>query len=71
MGKYVCVYDICDWSGGMWADYEPATGITYFGGEWSGVPNMITDHEPTENECWNWANEYLQNQKQEQKCMQK
>jgi hypothetical protein len=37
------------------ADYFPRLGITRFSGEWQDVPDMPSDHEPTEKEVHDWV----------------
>jgi hypothetical protein len=31
----------------FWADYHPATGHTVYGGDWCGVPDLITRSKPS------------------------
>lgn len=56
--KDVCVYDLCDGRAmkDYWADYCPETKLTTFGGNgWFNIPQMYSEHEPTESEVSAWA----------------
>ena len=59
----VCVFDFNGYTSpghfftSMWADYYPDKGIVVFGGDWDGIPNMISSYEPGEKEIL----EYVKN----------
>ena len=60
LGPHVCVEDFFGRMGSaypvtFWADYFPDHKITVFGGDWSDVPDMPGEKEPTEEEVWAWA----------------
>lgn len=53
----ICVYDLCDGRVGIsaWADWYPKTGHTVLGGYWQGLPDMVTEQAPTEEEVAAYA----------------
>lgn len=62
----VCVFDFCGYTKqghfpvSFWADYNTETKQTVFGGDWSDVPPMMTDDEPTEEAVAAWAAEFAE-----------
>lgn len=53
----ICIEDFCGnyMQPGFWADYNPDTGITEFGGDWRNVPDMHTSMAPKDTDCHEWA----------------
>ena len=61
MSESICIEDFC--GGGRFpcsfsADYYPAEKLTYFSGDWSGVPVMPSDTEPSNDDVWAWAKKH-------------
>ena len=45
---------------GFWYDYFPKHKGVKFGGILSDIPNMLVDHEPTEDECEAWIKDHTE-----------
>jgi len=43
---------------GVWCDYFPKHKAVKFGGAWSDIPNMPIDHEPEQDECYDWIKKH-------------
>jgi hypothetical protein len=62
----VCIEDFCGYTNpghfpiSFAADYFPRLGFTRFTGAWWNVPDMESDHEPTEDEISAWAHLHVQ-----------
>lgn len=59
----VCIIDFAgnNRQPGCWCDYYPEEKITRFGGFWCDVPDLITEREPSEEECEAHAKKYEEN----------
>lgn len=52
---WICVYDICagncyPFPANLYADWSPSQKLLRFGGNWSDIPDVPMDHEPSEDE---------------------
>ena len=50
ISECVCVFDICSQGTNYYADYDPKTKKTYFGGRWCAVPPLKSNTQPTEDQ---------------------
>jgi len=64
MSNSICVEDFCGYTSpshfplNFWADWYPDTGLTKFGGDWQGIPDMYTKECPTSEQVNQWAKEH-------------
>jgi len=56
----ICIIDWCGGgkNSGYWSDYFPYENVVKFGGEWWDIPDLIIDHQPTEDECREHISKY-------------
>lgn len=66
--KSVCIVDFSGYSTKLhdhveyWCDYYPSEHLTYFGGEWCEIEPMPSEHEPSEDQCYQWVKEHANNE---------
>ena len=63
--REICVVDFCGTyhpsglPGQYWADWDPATKLVAFGGDWKGIPAMFSETEPSEAAVYAYADKHL------------